>query len=216
VTVHAAPALRGGLPVRLATLLFGLFWCALGIVFLLESRLGLSPWDVLHQGLAKHTPLSFGTANIAVSVCVVFLAASLGARVGVGTVANAVVIGTVVDGLTRIGAIRDLAHSPLGVRIVLLGAGIALFGIGSAFYIGAALGAGPRDSLMLVLSLRTRTRVGVVRAAIELCAVAAGFALGGKIGVGTLAFAFLIGPSVEASFFLLGRSRLAVPAVTQA
>src|SRR5262249_27912282 len=159
---------------------------------------------------------SFGTANIAVSVCVLFLAAALGARVGAGTVANAVVVGATVDVLTRIGAVRELAHSPLGVRIVLLAAGIALFGIGSAFYIGAALGAGPRDSLMLVLSLRTHTRVGVVRGAIELCAVAAGFALGGKVGIGTLAFALLIGPSVEASFFLLGRSRLAVPAATQA
>jgi uncharacterized membrane protein YczE len=208
--VHVAPSVRGGPPLRLASLFFGLFWCAVGIVSLLESRLGLSPWDVLHQGIAKHTPLSFGTANIAVSICVVVVARLLGARVWVGTIANAVFIGLVVDLLTRAGPVRDLAHSPLGVRVAMLALGVALFGAGTAFYVGAALGAGPRDSLMLVLAQRSGIRVGVVRAAIELCAVAAGFTLGGRIGIGTLAFALLIGPSVEASFFLLGRSRLAV------
>jgi uncharacterized membrane protein YczE len=210
--MHAAPAVKGGLPLRLASLFFGLFWCAVGIVFLLESKLGLSPWDVLHQGLAKHTPLSFGTANIAVSLVVLALAWALGARVGFGTIANAIFIGVVIDLLTRVGAVRDLAHDPLGVRVALLAGGIALFGVGSAFYIGAALGAGPRDSLMLVLSLRSGVRVGAVRAGIELCALGGGIALGGRFGVGTVAFALLIGPSVEASFWALGRSPLAEPA----
>ena len=93
---------------------------------------------------------------------------------------------------------------------MLLAVGIALAGPGSAFYIGADLGAGPRDTLMLVGALRTGRRIGVVRAGIELTALVAGIALGGTFGVGTVAFALLVGPVVEAGFWVLARSRLAV------
>jgi uncharacterized protein len=88
--------------------------------------------------------------------------------------------------------------------------GLVLFGVGSAMYIGAALGAGPRDSLMLVGSLRARTRIGAVRAAIEVTALAAGMLLGGTFGVGTVAFALLIGPAVEGSFWLVSRTRFVI------
>jgi uncharacterized protein len=84
-----------------------------------------------------------------------------------------------------------------------------VIGLGSAFYIGAALGAGPRDSLMLVLAARRRTRVGIVRTVLEASVTAVGFALGGTVGIGTLAFALGIGPAVELAFWLLGRSPLA-------
>lgn len=184
----------------------------MGIVALLESRLGLSPWDVLHQGIARHSPLSFGEANIAVGVVVVAAAAALGARIGVGTVANAVLVGTFVDLQLRLDWVRQLAHGPLAGRIGLLGLGISVIGVGTALYIGAAMGAGPRDSLMLALSRRTGVRVGAVRAAIELAALGGGFALGGIVGVGTLAFALLVGPAVEASFFALERSPFGRPA----
>ena len=176
---------------------------------MLESRLGLSPWDVLHQGIAKHTPLSFGEANIVVGVAVVTAAVLLGARIGVGTVANAVLVGTFVDALLRIDWVRDLEHGQLAVRIGLLAGGIAIIGVGTAFYIGAAMGAGPRDSLMIVLWQRTGFRVGVVRAVIELAALVVGIVLGGTFGIGTVAFALLVGPAVESSFSLLERSPLA-------
>jgi uncharacterized membrane protein YczE len=189
---------------------FGLFLFAAGIVAQLDSRLGLGPWDVLHQGLARHTPLSFGVANIGVGVVVVAAAVLLGARIGIGTVANTVLVGSFVELLTRVGSVRALAHHSLGPRVGLLVAGLALIGIGSAFYIGAAMGAGPRDSLMLVLWRRTGIRVGAVRAAIEVSALAVGIVLGGTFGVGTVAFALLIGPCIEASFALLKRSPLAV------
>src|SRR3982751_4273948 len=91
--MHAAPRLRGGWVVRTIWLVTGLFLCALGILCFLESRLGLPPWDVLHQGIAKHTPLSFGAANEVVAIGVLLLAWRLGARVGPGTVANAALIG---------------------------------------------------------------------------------------------------------------------------
>jgi uncharacterized membrane protein YczE len=197
--------------VRAASLVFGLFLFAVGIVALLESKLGLSPWDVLNQGLAKHSPLTFGLANIVVGLAVLVLAWALGAPPGVGTVANAVLIGLFIDGLTRVGSVDALADGSLAARAGLLPLGIALMGIGSAFYIGANYGAGPRDSLMLVVSHRSRRRIGLVRAGLEACALAIGFVLGGTVGIGTLAFALLIGPAVEASFWLLGRSPLATP-----
>jgi uncharacterized protein len=189
----------------------GLFLFALGIVAFLESRLGLSPWDVLHQGIAEHSPLSFGEANVAVSVVVVTLAWLLGARVGVGTLANAVLVGAFIVALTSIDAVQDLAHEPLGVRIGLLAAGVILTGAGSGIYLAAALGAGPRDSLMVVGSRRLGRRISVVRAALEVCALALGIALGGTFGAGTVVFALLIGPSIEASFWALERSRLTLP-----
>ena len=183
-----------------------------GIVSQVESRLGLPPWDVLHQGIARHSPLSFGEAVIAVGVFILAAAVVLGAKIGIGTVANAILIGTFIDLLLGIDAVQDLAHSNLAGRIGLLALGIALIGVGSAFYIGAGLGAGPRDSLMIALWRKTGIRVGAVRAAIELSALSGGIVLGGTFGIGTVAFALLIGPSIEASFALFRRSALAKPA----
>jgi len=195
-------------------LVLGLFLFAAGVVALLESRLGLSPWDVLHQGLQRHSPLSFGEANIVVGAVVLVAAWLLGARIGIGTVANAVLVGTFVQGLTALDAVSGLAGDPLATRLVLVFAGLALMGGGSGFYIGAGLGAGPRDSLMVVGARRTGIRLGVVRATLELGALVAGIALGGTVGLGTVVFAVGIGPAIELSFWLLGRSPLAVaPAV---
>ena len=207
--MHAAPRLRGGWVARAVWLVTGLFLCALGILAFLESKLGLPPWDVLHQGIAKHTPLSFGFANEAVAVVVLFLAWRLGARPGPGTVANAALIGLFVALVQPVGFVEDLATWPVGARAALLAGGLVLFGVGSAFYIGAALGAGPRDSLMLVGSLRTGARIGLVRAALEAGVLVVGFFLGGRVGIGTVAFAVLIGPAVEGSFWLVQRTHLA-------
>jgi uncharacterized membrane protein YczE len=206
--VHAAPVLRGGLVPRLAWLVAGLFLCAVGIVLFLEARLGLPPWDVLHQGIAKRTPLSFGLANVVVAVVVLVVAWWLGARIGFGTVANAVLVGLFVALLQPLHAARELSGWPLAARVGLLGVGLLAFGVGSAFYIGAALGAGPRDSLMLVGSSRSGLRIGATRVLIEAAALVAGYLLGGVVGLGTVVFAALIGPSVEASFWVLSRTPL--------
>lgn len=197
------PHVRGGPLARLVVLLIGLALFAAGIVALLESRLGLSPWDVLHQGISRQTPLTFGEANIVVSAVVLGGAWSLGARVGIGTVANALLVGSLVQLDSSLGVVEGLSHDPLGIRIGLLAAGLALMGVGTALYLGAGLGAGPRDSLMVVGAQRTGFRLGVVRAALELSALAAGFALGGTFGVGTVAFALGIGPAVQVAFRLL-------------
>jgi uncharacterized protein len=202
---------RGGYAARYASLVFGLLLFALAIVLILESKLGLSPWDVLNQGLAKHTPLSFGMANVAVAIVVLGIGWSLGGRPGVGTVANAVLVGTFIQVLTSLSAVTGLAHDGLATRIVLLVLGIALIGPASAFYIGADFGAGPRDTLMLVGARRTQFRIGLVRGTLELIALGTGIVLGGTFGIGTVLFAFLVGPIVEASFVLLALTPLAVP-----
>jgi uncharacterized membrane protein YczE len=209
--MRAPPVVRGGAAVRWASLVLGLLLFAAGIVAILESKLGLSPWDVLNQGVSRHTPLSFGQANIAIALVVLVAGWALRAPIGWGTVANAILIGFFVDQLLRIGWVAGLSGEPLGVRVVMLFGGIAVIGLGSGFYIGAALGAGPRDSLMLVLAQRTRFRIGVVRAGLEGCALVSGFALGGTVGLGTVSFALLIGPAVEASFWCLERAGLAHP-----
>ena len=208
---RAHPRVRGGYVARYASLVFGLFLFAVAIVLILESRLGLSPWDVLNQGLARPSPLSFGMANVAVGLVVLMIAWSLGGKPGIGTVANAVLVGSFIQGLTSIDAITRLSHDALGVRIVLLLVGTLLVGPASAFYICADLGAGPRDTLMLVGAARTRFRVGIVRGTLEICALAVGIVLGGTFGVGTVLFALLVGPIIEASFATLARTPLAAP-----
>jgi uncharacterized protein len=207
--------IRGGAVLRSVSLVVGLFLFAFGIVLQLQSDLGLSPWDVLNQGISDQTPLSFGTANIVVAVVVLVVAWSLGAQIGVGTVANAILIGLFVDGLTSLEPIESLADQGLGVQIALLVGGIVIVALGSGFYIGAAMGAGPRDSLMIVGARRTGVRIGIVRAAIEISVAVIGFALGGTVGVGTIAFAFGIGPAVEIVFRLLVRLGVAEPSALQ-
>src|SRR6185437_12811852 len=190
--MHVPPRVRGGLGARSAALLVGLFLFAVGIVCQLESELGLSPWDVLHQGIAEHTPLSFGAANVAVGVVVLAVAWALGAKIGLATVANSILVGGFVQVLTAIDFVDGLADDRLGVRVTLLVVSMPIYGIASALYLGAGMGAGPRDSLMVVVGARTHRRLGVVRAGIELLALAVGFALGGTVGIGTVVFAVSI------------------------
>ena len=198
--MQSAPILRGGPVARAVWLVSGLLLCAIGILCFLEAKLGLAPWDVLHQGIAKHTPLSFGLANEAVGIVVVFLSWRLGARIGIGTLANAVLIGGFIALIQGFHLLRPFDGAPLDARIGMLALGMVCFGVGTVFYIGADLGAGPRDSLMLVGSHRLGIRVGAVRAGLELSVLAIGFVLGGRVGIGTLVFALGIGPSVELGF----------------
>jgi uncharacterized protein len=211
--MRAPPKLRGGLRARLAWLVLGLFLCACGIVAFLESRLGLPPWDVLHEGLAETVGVSFGVANLIVSVAVLALVWGLRAHIGIGTVANAALVGTFVIALTAVGGIDALSEEALAVRVALVPLGLLLLGVGSGFYICASLGAGPRDSLMLVTSRIAGVRIGVARTATEVAALVTGLLLGGTAGIGTLVFALGIGPAVELSFAILGRTPLAVPGV---
>ena len=209
------PRVRGGYVARSASLVGGLFLFACGIVLLLESDLGLSPWDVLNQGIQFHTSLSFGTANVVIGLAVLFVAWALGQPPGIGTVANAVLIGVFIDALVAVPAIDRLDGQPLAVRIALIPIALVLFGAGSAFYIGAAMGAGPRDSLMLVLSHRTGVRIGDRPCGARAERARRRHRARRHVRRRHDRFAVLIGPIIEVSFGLLARSPLAVPGVPQ-
>lgn len=183
---------RAELRRRLPRLLFGLTLCGWGIAVMVLADLGLGPWDVLHQGISRLTPIPIGTVGIIVGVVVLLGWIPLREQLGIGTVLNVLVIGVVID-LTL-----WLAPTPEAtwLRWVLLAAGPPLFALGSGFYIGAGLGAGPRDGLMTGLARRGLS-VGVVRTALEVTVLVLGFLLGGTAGLGTLYFALAIGPMVH-------------------
>ena len=162
---------------------------------LLLSRLGLDPWDVLHQGLSRQIGLGVGTWAIIVGVAVLVLWIPLRQRPGIGTVLNVVLVGSVID---LILATVSPPHA-LAARIALLIGGVVLNGIATGAYIGAGLGPGPRDGLMTGLAARGHP-IRVVRTAIELTVLAGGWALGGTVGVGTVVYALSIGPL--AHFFI--------------
>jgi len=176
-------------PARLVQLLGGLSLYGISMAMMVRANLGLDPWDVLHQGLAPRLGLSFGLTVNLVGLVVLALWLPLRQRPGLGTVLNILVIGTVTDvALALIPAPEDYA-----ARFALLGFGILLNGIAGGAYIGAGLGPGPRDGLMTGFCRRTGLPVKLVRTAIELTVLAAGWMLGGTIGLGTLLYAVSIG-----------------------
>lgn len=186
----------GRLPYRLTQLTIGLLLYGFSVAMIIEAALGVAPWDVLHQGIARHIHISYGVVVIAVSFVVLALWVPLKQWPGVGTIANSVLVGVSVDiGL----AVLPTPHL-LAVRAGFLVVGIVLNGFAGALYIGAQLGPGPRDGLMTGLVARTGLPVWVVRTGIEALVVIGGFLLGGNLWIGTLAYAVGIGPLVQ--FFL--------------
>ena len=177
---------------RLSRLVFGLLLCGTGVALTINADLGLSPWDVLHQGLSKHTGIAIGTVAIFVGLAVLLLWLPLHERVGLGTLLNVLLIGSTIDVLLAV--LPDRA--PMAVRVTFLLVGTFLFGPGSGFYIGAGMGPGPRDGLMTALAARGYS-VRVVRTVLETSVLLVGFALGGSVGIGTVLFAFTIGPNVH-------------------
>lgn len=179
---------------RTAQLFAGLVLYGVGMALMIESKLGLTSWDVFHQGLSKVTGLSFGLVVILLGIPILLLWIPLRQRPGFGTIANLVVIGFVVD-----GALATLPiPSSLWLRVIYLVAGIGVIGVGTGLYIGARMGPGPRDGLMTGLVARfPRLSIRLVRTAIELTVLGLGWLLGGTVGIGTLAFALSIGPLAQ-------------------
>ncbi|MGI3781354.1 MAG: YczE/YyaS/YitT family protein [Janthinobacterium lividum] len=180
-------------PVRLLTLLIGLWLFGAGEALLVTAGLGNSPWTVLSQGLADHVGSSIGVVTIVVSAVVLLLWIPLRQRPGLGTVLNVVLVGTSIDVTLRM--VSRPGHVVAQVAFVI--AGIAVEALASGLYLGTALGPGPRDGLMTGLHRITGRSLLVCRAAIEGTVLVVGFLLGGTVGVGTVLFATLIGPSVQ-------------------
>jgi len=179
---------------RLAQLLLGLSLYGAAMGLMVRAGLGLDPWDVFHQGLAGRVGLSIGLLVNIVGALVLLLWIPLRQKPGIGTIANVLVIGTAMD-LTML-VLPDLTGLP--VRVLGLVAAIGINGIAGAMYIGAGLGPGPRDGLMTGLARRTGWSIRLVRTGIELTVLASGWLLGGTVGVGTVLYAFAIGPIVQA------------------
>ncbi len=179
---------------RLAQLLLGLSLYGAAMALMLRAGLGLDPWDVFHQGLAGRVGLSIGLLVNIVGALVLLLWIPLRQRPGIGTLANVLVIGTAMD--LALIALPEL--DGLAVRSASLVAAIAINGVAGAMYIGAGLGPGPRDGLMTGLARRTGWSLRLVRTGIELAVLASGWLLGGTVGVGTVLYAFAIGPIVQA------------------
>ncbi|MGW5742552.1 membrane protein YczE [Amycolatopsis sp. NPDC003861] len=182
-------------PVRRSVqLLAGLTLYGASVALVTRAGLGLEPWSVLAEGVMKHTGLTFGTVTGLISVAVLLLWIPLRQRPGIGTIANVVIISVVVD---VVRAFLPDQHE-LAWQIALLVGGVVLNGVATATYVGARLGPGPRDGLMTGLAGRTGWPIRLVRTGIEVTVVAAGFLLGGTVGVGTVLYALTIGPLTQA------------------
>ena len=178
---------------RLIQLLVGLVLYGVSMAMLVRSGLGVGPWDVFHQGLANHVPLSFGQVTIAVGALVLLLWIPLRQRPGLGTLLNVIVIGLAADaGL----ALIPIAESWLPGAALMLG-GVVANGLAGALYVGARLGPGPRDGLWVALTQRTGHSIRLVRTVLEVTVVAVGWLLGGVVGIGTVVYALAIGPLVQ-------------------
>jgi len=173
-------------------LAIGLAMFGFGIGLMLESGLGVPPWDVLHQGLSVRFGLTVGIWSIIVSGFVLLLWIPLGERIGVGTVANVIIIGVMIDAAS---ATIPEPETTIIAWVMLLG-GVVLIGVASGLYIGAHLGPGPRDGLMTGIANRGHS-IRVTRTVIEIVVLTVGWILGGTFGWGTVVFALLIGPLVH-------------------
>jgi uncharacterized membrane protein YczE len=181
------------LPRRVFQLCAGLALYGVSMAMLVRSELGVIPWDVLHQGLARQLGWSLGTVVVVVGALVLLAWIPLRERPGVGTVSNVVGVGLALD-----GALAVLPSSlPLGVRIAFIPAAIVLNAVATAAYIGVHLGPGPRDGLMTGLVRRTGRSLRLVRTSLEVGVVGLGWLLGGTLGIATVLYALTIGPLVH-------------------
>jgi uncharacterized membrane protein YczE len=187
-----------GLTIKLT---LGFLLCACGTVMALNSKLGLSPWDVFHQGLTKVTNLTMGQASIIVGIVIVLITSILGLKVGLGTIANMIVIGCFIDLIMYTNIIPVCDNLFAGI-LMMIGSLFAS-AIGSYLYIGCEMGCGPRDGLMIALVKLTGKPISIIRFAIEMGALIIGWILGGFVGIGTLVTALGIGYCVQIVFKIL-------------
>jgi uncharacterized membrane protein YczE len=187
-------------------LLTGLACYGFSMAMMVRAGLGLDPWDVFHQGLTRHTAMTIGVASAVVGVVVLTAWIPLRNKPGIGTVANVIVIAVTVDA----GLLVLAAPESMPARVALMLAAVVLNAVATVLYVGAGLGPGPRDGLMTGLVARTGFSVQLVRTAIEASVLTAGWLLGGNVGVGTVVYAFGIGPMVQLLLRLTPQPILAV------
>ena len=182
-------------------LCFGLTLFGLGEGLLIVSSTGASPWSVLAQGISLNVNYSIGIITFFISLFVIFLWIFLNQKPGIGTVLNAIIIALMIDFSLNVFDVPENYFS----QILMAISAVLLVGIGSGFYLVANLGPGPRDGLMTGLQKKTNLPIASVRAFLEISVVSIGWYLGGTVGVGTLMFAFGVGPAVALGLFIVSR-----------
>jgi len=187
--------------ITLIFLILGLILFGLGETLLITANAGVSPWTVLAQGISVKTGYSIGITTFIVSISVLCLWIPLKQKPGIGTILNAIIISIVIDVSSPYLPSPEL----LAFQILQVIIGVVIVGLGSGFYLIANLGPGPRDGLMTGLQKMTNLPIASIRTIIEISAVIVGWYLGGVVGIGTVAFALGIGPSVSAGLFFVGR-----------
>jgi len=184
---------------RIAQLLVGLFFYGIAIALMVHAGIGVAPWDVLTQGIAHQTGLPFGILTNIIGIGVLLLWIPIKQKPGIGTVLNVLLIGPSAElGLALIPAPEGIL-----LQVAYFAGGLALLAIATGLYIGARFGPGPRDGLMTGIHRRFGWKIWIVRTAIEVTVLTVGWILGGNVGLGTLAFALLIGPMVNVTLPLL-------------
>ncbi len=192
---------------RVAQLLVGLFFYGFAIAMMVRAAIGVAPWDVLTQGISKQTGIEFGWVTNIVGAVVLLLWIPIRQKPGIGTVANVLLIGPSAQvGLTVLPEVTVLWQ-----QVLLFAGGLALLAIATGLYIGARFGPGPRDGLMTGIHHRWGWKIWKVRTSIEVVVLLVGWLLGGNVGVGTVAFALLIGPMVNVTLPLLRVPAAAAP-----
>ncbi len=181
---------------------FGLMLFGLGEGLLIVSFTGASPWSVLAQGISLNVNLSVGMITLIISLCVLILWIPLGQKLGMATVLNALIIALMIDLCIKFVPTPSNYHNQLILAII----SVITVGIGGGIYLVANLGAGPRDGLMVGLQKKTNLPIALVRATIEITVVSIGWYLGGTVGIGTLLFAFGIGPCVALGLYLVDKT----------
>ena len=185
---------------RGSRLFLGLFLYAVGIVMTINANLGLGPWDVFHQGLSKTIGITMGQASISMGIIIVVMNYFVGEKLGWGTLCNMLFIGIFMDILMLNDLIPIYENTIL--QIIMMLGGMFVIGLASYFYIGAGLGSGPRDGLMVLLTKKTGKSVRFIRNCIEITVLIAGYFLGGFVGVGTIVIALGMGYFVQFAFKL--------------
>lgn len=185
---------------RYMKLFLGFFVCSLGVIIIIKSDLGYSPWDVLHQGISKVGGVTIGQASILVGLGVITLDLFLGERIGSGTVLNILFIGSFMDLILFLDIVPLSTNMVMGVSMMFLG--LLVFSVGCYLYISTGLGCGPRDALMVALTKKTNLSVRAVRNTIEISVLAVGYLLGGYAGVGTIITALFTGTIIQGVFRL--------------
>jgi uncharacterized membrane protein YczE len=210
---NATLAKIGNMTRRLIQLVFGLALYGVSLGLMVRANFGLDPWDVFHQGLAQRVGLSLGMMVNMVGAVVLLLWIPIRQRPGIGTIANVFLIGTFAD--ISLWLIPPIQSIPLAAAMLV--GGVFLNGVATGAYIGAGLGPGPRDGLMTGLVKRTGGSVKVIRTSIEVAVLAAGWLLGGTVGLGTVLYAIAIGPIVHRMlplFTIAEEEKTSVPATS--